>query len=150
MLNKSNTPEISCNTKCSSLTFLLSASREPGATARYGYLKKDGVPWRYWLYGYSAGDFSVQYADGFTATIPMRLYITFNWLDVNHLYRATSDNRYVLPLQSGDGRYLFLYQYEWINPYPDKKINSIKFIPCSDFDFELQLFAVTLRKTSAK
>jgi|GEM_PF-1647704 hypothetical protein len=144
LLNREPGLELALDGRLSSLTFLLGAWYAPELTRTRAYLKQ-GAPWHYWLYGYPAGDFIVHYQNGDTARIPMRLYESFNWLDVNSLYRATSDNRYVLPVKAGDGRYLFLYQYEWINPRPGHELKSMVFEPSDDFDFKLLLFSVSAR-----
>ncbi len=144
MLDKDKGVKITCQEKASSLTFLLGAWYNTRLTKTNAFLKS-GSPWRQWLYGFSAGDFVVRYQDGTTAAIPMRLFESFNWLNVDSLYRSTSGSRYVLPVEAGDGRYLFLYQYEWINPHPERPIVGIDFKPCGDFDFKLLLFALSAR-----
>ncbi|NMA20428.1 MAG: hypothetical protein GX927_07595, partial [Lentisphaerae bacterium] len=38
-----------------------------------------------------------------------------------------------------------LYQYEWVNPYPEKTIKLIKFANPHKFDFDTRIFAVSGR-----
>ena len=128
----------------SSLTFLLGAWYPPALHKSKAYLKR-GHAHRNWPYGYPGGTFKVRYQDGSTADIRLRLYESFNWLDTDSLYRATSDNRCVLPVEAGDGRHLFLYQYEWINPKPDCGLESITFEPTDAFAFKMLLFALSAR-----
>ena len=52
---------------------------------------------------------------------------------------------YIMPLKDVTANYLFLYQYEWVNPYPEKSIKSIK-LTQTIVDFDLLVFAISGRK----
>jgi hypothetical protein len=50
-----------------------------------------------------------------------------------------------MPLKDVTGNYLFLYQYEWVNPYPKKSIKSVE-LTQTIVDFDLLVFAISGRK----
>lgn len=97
------------------------------------------------MYGYPFGDYLVHYSDGTKEKLPIRLKRNIDWMDVNPLFRATVENRYVLPIKLSNGNYNFLYQWEWVNPHPEKEIVKVSYQDDKNFDFNLLLFAVSGR-----
>ncbi|MDD2707867.1 MAG: glycoside hydrolase family 20 zincin-like fold domain-containing protein [Verrucomicrobiae bacterium] len=101
---------------------------------------------RQWQYGFPAGDYYVHYDDGNVAKLPLRLGWNLYWLNAFATERATPDNRYIFPLTDINGNYKFLYQWEWINPHPEKRITRVSYAHDGHFDFEVLLFAISGRK----
>jgi len=102
--------------------------------------------WRNWPYGYISGEYQIHYADGAIEKLLIRHCWNICFADSNPLYRNTNDNRYIMPLETSDGGYRFLYQYEWVNPYPDKKIEKITYLDNGEFHFNILLFALSYRE----
>jgi hypothetical protein len=126
--------------KFSSLIFLHTGYVTPEGA------KKFKVSWRKWIYGYPLGDYFVHYSDGTKEKLPVRLKRNIDWMDVNPLFRATVENRYILPVKLSNGNYNFLYQWEWVNPHPQKEIIKVSYEDDKHFDFNLLLFAISGRK----
>jgi glycosyl hydrolase family 20 len=103
--------------------------------------------WRHWIYGRPAGDYYVIYQDGSKAKLPLRMHNNIWKAAVKPLFRISIGCRYVMPLKTSDGNNLFLYQWEWVNPYPNKKITGIE-LTQTVVDFDLLLFAVSGRKVA--
>jgi hypothetical protein len=101
--------------------------------------------WRHWIYGRPAGDYIVKYADGSSVKIPLRLRDNINFAGIKPLLRSCMNCRYIMPLKDVTGNYLFLYQYEWVNPYPKKSIKSVE-LTQTIVDFDLLVFAISGRK----
>ncbi|MCF6175455.1 MAG: family 20 glycosylhydrolase [Victivallaceae bacterium] len=101
--------------------------------------------WRHWIYGRPAGDYQVVYQDGTKVKLPLRMHDNIWKTAVNPRFRMSIGCRYVLPLKASDGNNLFLYQWEWVNPHPDKQITGIE-LTQSIVDFDLVLFAVSGRE----
>ena len=104
--------------------------------------------------GIPAGEFLVKYTDGSVAEIPMRLHKNYDFIDQNPVLRASHECRYALLLPAGEGKYFTLHQYEWINPHPEKTVESLGFR--HDYSRNpmgvkvvtpMMLFAVTCRET---
>ena len=79
-----------------------------------------GAAHRAWPYGWPLGDYVVHYADGTRATLPLRLGMNIKRLDTPWLDRAALDCRYVYSF--GD---VHLFQWEWVNPRPEKAIAKV-------------------------
>ncbi|MDD2711139.1 MAG: glycoside hydrolase family 20 zincin-like fold domain-containing protein [Verrucomicrobiae bacterium] len=126
---------------CSSLIFLQTIAIDK-QTARL-YAKKI-LPWRDWPYGYVLGHYQAFYDDGTIEKLPVRLCWNVDIMDAHPLYRTTNNNRYVLPVKTSKGGYRFLYQWEWINPHPAKKIVKITYANNSEFKYNGFKFAVLL------
>jgi len=142
VLGKDKTMSVPVGKICSSLLFLhtIAAVDEQGVKDFNGK-----GHWRNWPYGYVLGDYQVYYDDGTVEKMPVRLFWNIGITDINPLYRTTNDNRYVMPLKTSDGGYRFLYQWEWVNPHPDKKIETITYVDNKEFNFKILLFAISCR-----
>lgn len=104
------------------------------------------IRWREWIYGYPCGAYLVEYEDGKVVSLPLRDGMNIHWIDGNSFMRSTNENRYVHILKDVHGNDLFLYQWEWINPYPQKKIAKVSIAHDDVFDLSLLLTAISGRK----
>lgn len=142
IVSRQNDPEVSIpvNAHYSSLIFLHTAfinnPKDPGARSGMG---------RYWIYGWPCGDYLVHYEDGETLKLPVRLSMNIRRFDTSAKNRATNDNRYVYTIQDSNQRGVYLYQWEWVNPRPKKKITNITMKHDNQLDVSLILFAVSGR-----
>ena len=137
--------KIPVNGKYSSLIFLHTVlTTDEFLKANYRKLL-----WRYWIYGRPAGDYYAVYQDGSRAILPLRMHDNIWKTAVNPLFRMSIGCRYVMPLKTKDGNNLFLYQWEWINPNPEKIITRIE-LTQTVVDFNLILFAVSGRNLGVK
>lgn len=140
--------KIQVGRKCSSLIFLHSAFQQPNADAniikKYGSIFKVAQKWPN---GFPCGDYEVEYEDGTSAKAPIRLFNNVYWMNSDPISALiTLDNRYVLTKKTNTGQELFLYQWEWGNPYPQKKIASVTCSNKYEFEFEVFLFALSGRE----
>ncbi|MDD2708296.1 MAG: glycoside hydrolase family 20 zincin-like fold domain-containing protein [Verrucomicrobiae bacterium] len=101
---------------------------------------------RRWQYGFPAGDYYVHYEDGSVEKLPLRLGWNLYWLNAFATERAVPDVRYAWPLMDINGNYKFLYQWEWANPHPEKRIARVSYAHDGYFDFEVLLFAISTRE----
>ncbi|MFA6567371.1 MAG: family 20 glycosylhydrolase, partial [Victivallales bacterium] len=141
LLGKGRTMSVPVGKTCSSLIFLHTLAVDEQTAKDFN----SKGHWRSWPYGYIAGDYQVCYDDGTVEKLPVRLFWNIGIADSNPLYRTTNDSRYVMPLKSPDGGYRFLYQWEWVNPYPDRKIGEITYVDSNEFNFKILLFALSCR-----
>ena len=127
---------------CSSLIFLHSS------IGRYTQqdLNKMKFSWRLWPYGNPNGDYVVTYEDGQTITIPLRSDDNIYWIDTHPLTRTTMGNRYVYAIKDVNGKDLQLYQLEWVNPYPAKKISKVTLKHDNLMDQDILLVAMSARQ----
>jgi hypothetical protein len=125
-----------CGRNCSSLIFL--HTFVPDEVAK---LSVASAP-----YGLVTGYYQAHYADGGVEKLPLRLFWNIGVADANPLFRSTNDNRYIMTLKTAEG-HSFLYQWEWVNPAPEKKIEKITYISSDDLPFKAKtfLFAVSCR-----
>ena len=137
--------KIAVNKHFSSLIFLHTVR----STEKYLKQVSRSLFWREWPYGRPAGDYYVNYTDGTKVKIPIRLRESLNFAGIKPLYRCCLDTRFIMPLKDVNNNYLFLYQYEWPNPYPDKKIKNIE-LTQSVVNFDLLLFALSGRRLRVK
>jgi len=140
--------KIEVGRKCSSLVFLHSAFQKPNAIdhfiQKFGKTLKE-VP--KWPNGFPCGDYEVEYEDGTSAKAGIRLFNNVYWMDSDPINALiTLDNRYVLSKKTTSGQELFLYQWEWVNPCPQKKIASVTCSNTYQFEFEVFLFALSGRE----
>ncbi|MFA6566819.1 MAG: glycoside hydrolase family 20 zincin-like fold domain-containing protein [Victivallales bacterium] len=137
---------------CSSLIFLHSAFQRPNASA--DILKKYKrmlVLYPRWPNGFPCGDYEVEYEDGTSTKAPIRLFNNVYWMNSDPVSALiTLNNRYVLMKKTSGGQELFLYQWEWVNPYPQKKIISITCSNKYEFEFDVFLFALSGREVKTK
>jgi hypothetical protein len=97
------------------------------------------------IYGFPVGNYFVEYADGTKEELKLRDGQNIHWLDGHPFYRATNDCRYTDVVKDKLGNDLFLYQWEWVNPHPDKKITKVIFSHDNVLDVKTMLFAITGR-----
>jgi len=100
---------------------------------------------REWNYGFPCGEYAVRYADGTELTIPVRLTTSIRRYNSQSKNRATNENRYVRVLHDANYDPVHLYQYEWVNPHPEKTIESVTARHPHGFEVSLVLFAVSGR-----
>lgn len=124
--------------RLSSLIFLHTAS----IRSRYGIKP---TTYREWPYGFPCGDYVVRYEDGAELVLPIRFEYNIRRFDVPSINRTTNDNRYVHRLEDSNGSDVFLCQWEWVNPRPDKWIVEVVARHDNELDVSLMLFAVSGR-----
>jgi len=100
---------------------------------------------RYWIYGWPCGDYIVHYEDGETRKLPVRLSMNIRRFDTPSNNRATNENRYVLALKDANQKNVHLFQWEWVNPRPGKRITKLVMKHDHQLDVSLILFAVSGR-----
>ena len=133
---------LAVNAKYASLIFLHTVRKENKQFFQDNYRQ---LLWRRWPYGRPAGDYIVKYTDGSSVKIPIRLRDNIYFENINPLYSSCLNCRYIMPVKDVNGNYLFLYQYEWVNPFSGKTIKSVA-LTQSVVDFDLLLFALSGRK----
>lgn len=109
---------------------------------------RDGIiptTYRRWPYGFPCGDYIIRYDDGKEAVSPLRFEYNIRRFDVPTVNRATNDNRHIHTLKDVDGNDVHLFQWEWVNPRPDKKIIQVIARHDDELDVSLVLFAVSGR-----
>jgi hypothetical protein len=106
--------------------------------------------WRNWYYGFPVGDYQITYNDDSKVKIPLRLCDNIFFASCSPLIAVPSGCRYVMGLKNIKGGYNFLYQYEWINPYPEKQIKKIEYIRDGVYDLKIALMAVSVRKIKSR
>ena len=144
-VGKGDSKKIEVAQKLSSIIFLHTVI----CSDAYRKIAKKAMPWRKWPYGRPVGDYYVKYTDGTKVKIPVRIRENLNFASEKPLYRCCLDTRYILPLKDASNNYIFLYQYEWVNPSPEKQIISIEMTQTiADYDF--LLFAISGRKVIKK
>jgi len=126
--------------KCASLVFLHTAfindPQDHGARPVMG---------RYWLYGWPCGEYVIYYEDGETAVLPVRLTMNIRRFDTDSRNRATNNNRYVYTVKDANQGDVHLFQWEWVNPKPDKRILKVVARHDTELDVTLILLAVSGR-----
>lgn len=131
---------IPVNANYSSLIFLHTAfinnPKDRGARSGMG---------RYWIYGWPCGDYIVHYEDGETQKLPVRLSMNIRRFDTSARNRATNNNRYVYTVKDANRKNVHLFQWEWVNPRPEKKITNITMKHDNELDVSLVLFAISGR-----
>ena len=135
-----DTPQtIPVHKKCSSLVFLHTAI--PGKLYQSG----KGFQNRMWQRGYPAAEYTVVYSDGTKGVYPVRLNqeIYFEgWQP------QAGGNVFCRGLKIGydtDRRPHFAYQWEWVNPHPEKEIAEIRITIPNQWDFIHRLLAISVR-----
>ncbi len=125
--------------KCSSLVFL--------HTAVPGKLYRSGKEFNYrsWQRGYPAAEYIIIYRNGTKGVYPVRLNheIYFeNWQP------QAGGNVFCRGMKIGyntDRRPHFAYQWEWVNPHPEKEIAEIRIAIPNQWDFTHRLLAISVR-----
>ncbi|MBN1670463.1 MAG: hypothetical protein JXR37_05500 [Kiritimatiellae bacterium] len=108
--------------------------------------RAQGVKRRSWPYGWPLGDYIVHYADGAEEKLPLRLTMNIKRFDTASLNRATLENRYVWALKDHNRNDVHLFQWEWVNPHPEKEIAKVVARHANKLDVSLVLFAMTGRE----
>lgn len=128
LVDKLHSPDLPVKGKYSTLIFLHTARENPE------YRKASGFNNRQWQLGYPIADYIVIYDDNSAEVVPIRLNLHCYWYDWQPQAGSTVFGRYMEILYDQDKKPHFLYQYEWINPHPQKTIRSIRLTnPYSDF-----------------
>ena len=131
------------NGKYSSLIFLHSVL----TNQKYIDDNIDKLNWREWIYGRPVGDYYVIYSDGTKVKLPLRMDDNISETIINPIYRLCGNCRYIMSIKLSNRNDLFLYQWEWVNPYPKKAIKSVQ-LTQTVVDFNLLLFALSGRKVA--
>jgi hypothetical protein len=108
-----------------------------------------GVRVRDWMYGWPCGNYVVRYADGTRAVLPVRLTMNVKRFDTASATRATLDNRYAWSVDDAAGQPVHLFQWEWVNPHPDREIVGVDAEHDRVLDVSLLVFAVSGRTRRA-
>ena len=109
---------------------------------------RDGIKpttYRSWPYGFPCGDYVVCYEDGARTVLPLRFEHNIRRFDVPVENRATNDNRYVHTFKDANGGDIHVFQWEWVNPLPDRRIVSIEVRHDDELDVSLVLLAMSGR-----
>jgi len=105
-----------------------------------------GVRVRDWMYGWPCGGYTVHYADGATAALPIRITDNIKRWDTAAATRASLNCRYTWALDVAGHSPAHLFQWEWINPAPEKEIVRVVAEHDNILDVSLMLFAVSGRE----
>lgn len=136
---------IPVNGKCSSLIFLHSAFE----TAQYRKSRKP-VPGNsvknVWHRGYPIANHKVVYTDNTTADIPIRLGAQIDWFQIQPASGIATNTRYMHIVYDQQKRPVFLYQYEWVNPHPEKVVKSLIISHSNPLKFKSLIFAISQRE----
>ena len=131
--------------RCSSLIFLHTAYvNNPSDPA------VRGAKARQWMYGWPCGQYGVRYEDGKEVVAGVRLTLNVKRLDTRSTNRATNDNRHVLSLKGPRGRAVHLYQWEWVNPRPSRRIVEVVARHDNELDVSLILLAISARDVALR
>jgi hypothetical protein len=88
----------------------------------------------------------VEYEDGEQQIVPVRLLMNIKRFDTSSFNRATMNNRHIVTLKDANQGNIHLYQWEWANPQPTKRIAKITARHDNVFDVSLILLAVSGRQ----
>jgi hypothetical protein len=110
------------------------------------YAKEQLLGNRAWIYGYPCGKYLVEYDDGEVRALNLRLGENIRQIDSNSLMRCTNDNRYIHAFKDALGNDLLLYQWEWVNPCPEKGVVKVTLAHDQVYDINLLLFALSGRE----
>ena len=137
---KSEAVPIPINARHASLVFLHTAFiNNPGDQRARAVLGRE------WPYGWPCGEYVVHYEDGEELVLPVRLTLNIRRFDTSSTNRATNENRYVHVLKDHNYDPLHLFQWEWVNPRPDKTIVKVVARHDKHLDVSLILFSVSGR-----
>ncbi len=133
---------INLKARYASLTFLHALAAAPG----YLQNKIFNTSWRNWHYGEPAGDYIVTYQDGSTVTVPLRLQHNIGLSDAPPEAGICLECRYVRWFKKQDGSSFPGYQFNWVNPNPDKEISTLTIRHDNHREFTIFLYALTGEK----
>lgn len=140
---KQKAAQLKVNRRCSSVIFLHTAFE----TAHYRKSRKPiaGSVKNAWHLGYPVANYQVIYGDGTKAVIPIRLGAHIYWFGYQPKAGSNTFTRYMEILYDNAKRPVFLYQYEWVNPHPEKEIAQIILSHDNPLPFKTLVFAVSVR-----
>ena len=125
--------------KCSSLVFLHTAI--PGELYKAG----KGFANRMWQRGYPIAEYTVVYADGTQVVCPVHLNQEIYFEDWQPQAGSTVFGRGMKICYDADRKPHFAYQWEWVNPHPEKEIAEVRVSIPNQWDFTHRLLALSLR-----
>ena len=131
---------ISVNKKCSSLVFLHTAI--PGETYKKS---RNGYGNRMWQRGYPVAEYTVVYGDGTQDVYPVHVNQEIYFEDWQPQAGSTVFGRGMKICYDADRKPHFAYQWEWVNPHPEKEIAEVRVSVPNQWDFTHRLLALTLR-----
>lgn len=108
-----------------------------------------GVRVRDWMYGWPCGNYVVHYADGTRCALPVRMTDNIKRLDTAGATRASLSCRYAWTIDGAGGEPVHLFQWEWVNPEPDREIARVVAEHDNILDVSLLLFAISGRSVGA-
>ncbi len=137
---RKDTPQtIPVRKKCSSMVFLHTS------IPSQSYKSYTGNENRCWQRGYPAAEYTVVYADGTQGVYPVRLNQEIYFEDWQPQAGGTVFCRGMKIGYDADRRPHFAYQWEWVNPHPEKEVAEIQISIPNHWDFTHKLLALTLR-----
>ena len=125
--------------KCSSLVFLHTAI--PGKLYRSG----KGFQNRRWQRGYPIAEYTVVYSDGTKEVYPVHLSQEIYFENWQPQAGSTVFCRGLKVGYDADRLPHFAYQWEWVNPHPDKEIAEVRVSIPNKWDFIHRLLAISAR-----
>ncbi|NLF93760.1 MAG: family 20 glycosylhydrolase [Oligosphaeraceae bacterium] len=130
--------------KFAELFFLHHISCPPG----YPDPKQLAGSWRQYPYGEPTGAYQVHYADGSTLSIPLTVFENIGFADVAAENTLLLAGRALYNRQDPEdsSKQIRYYQFAWNNPFPDREISKISFVPESTREFRVQLYAISGRR----
>ncbi len=132
------------NEKCSSLIFLHSAFETAQYRKSRKPLPRNSVK-NVWHRGYPVANHRIVYTDGTVAHIPIRLGAQIDWFQTQPASGIATDTRYMHIAYDQQNRAVFLYQYEWVNPHPEKPVKSLVIAHDNPLKFKSLIFAISRR-----
>lgn len=136
---KDSPQTIPIHKKCSSLVFLHTVL--PGKL----YKSNTGFSNRMWQRGYPAAEYTVVYSDGTKSIYPLHLNHEIYFEDWQPQAGSTVFCRGMKVGYDGNLLPHFAYQWEWINPYPEKEIAEVRISIPNKWDFTHRLLALSVR-----
>jgi hypothetical protein len=143
IVDQKQSVEFPVSGKYSSLIFLQSAiDLRDGKKELAGF----NTSWRTWHMGLPLGSYLMEYADGTSSKFTVYLGLDIYYLKTRPLGGGTVYNRFIYHQKDANGANVFLYQSEWVNPYPDKEIKKVSFVDESRIPLKTAIFAISGRK----
>ena len=99
-----------------------------------------------WQRGYPVANYRVVYSDGTKEVIPIRLGAQIYWFGYQPMAGSCTHTRYMYIGYDSVKRPFFIYQYEWVNPHPQKEIVSIELAHDNPSKFRSLVFAISARE----
>ena len=126
---------IACSGFFSSLVFLHNAKLMDG--------KKAPVLCRSYHRGEPAGEYTVFYENGSKAVIPIRVQWNISKSDLSQEKAFTLECRAMHREKDASGKMINFYQFEWINPFPEKRIVKVELTQDRRFFYETSCYALS-------